>query len=92
MKEAILAVVGVVAFLGLSLGLLVWLMKVTPHESKSKSSQTETNNNTESVSSNSSIEHKLDRLYDVMNHIRWIGISIGCMFAITFMIPQCTGG
>ena len=46
----------------------------------------------EKSSSNSSIEHKLDRLYDVMNHIRWIGLSIGCMFAITFIVPQCTGG
>ena len=38
------------------------------------------------------IESKLDRLYDVMNHIRWIGLSIAGMFAITFIIPQCTGG
>ena len=45
----------------------------------------------EPKSSNSSIEHKLDRLYDVMNHIRWIGLSIGCMFALTFIVPQCTG-
>jgi hypothetical protein len=39
-----------------------------------------------------SIEDKLDRLYDVMNHIRWIGLGIGGMFAITFILPQCTGG
>ena len=37
------------------------------------------------------IEHKLDKLYDVMNHIRWIGLGIGGMFAITFVIPQCSG-
>ena len=38
-----------------------------------------------------SFGEKLDRLYDVMNHIRWIGLSIGCMFALTFIVPQCTG-
>ena len=49
------------------------------------------NSNTSESSSPSSIEHKLDRLYDVMNHIRWIGLSIGCMLALTFIVPQCTG-
>ena len=39
-----------------------------------------------------SIEKKLDKLYDVMNHIRYIGLGIGGMFAITFIIPNCTGG
>lgn len=60
---------------------------------KSKDAEKDENSNTSSESSSpSSIEHKLDRLYDVMNHIRWIGLSIGCMFAITFIVPQCTGG
>ena len=40
---------------------------------------------------NRAIEDKLDKLYDVMNHIRWIGLGIGGMFAITFVIPQCSG-
>ena len=40
----------------------------------------------------SKVEEKLDRLYDVMNHIRWIGLSIASMFALTFIVPQCTGG
>ena len=36
---------------------------------------------------------KLDKIYDVLNHIRWIGLGIGAMFALTFIIPQmCTGG
>jgi hypothetical protein len=39
---------------------------------------------------NERIEDKLDKLYDVMNHIRWIGLGIGGMFAITFIIPQCS--
>jgi hypothetical protein len=38
-----------------------------------------------------SVGEKLDKLYDVMNHIRWIGLSIGCMLAITFFTPQCSG-
>ena len=38
-----------------------------------------------------SVGEKLDKLYDVMNHIRWIGLSIGGMFALTFIVPQCTG-
>jgi hypothetical protein len=42
-------------------------------------------------SSDTLLSHKLDKLYDVMNHIRWIGLSIGCMFALTFIVPQCTG-
>jgi len=37
-------------------------------------------------------EDKLDKIYDVLNHIRWIGLSIASMFALTFIIPQCTGG
>jgi hypothetical protein len=37
-------------------------------------------------------DDKLDKIYDVLNHIRWIGLSIGGMFAITFILPQCTGG
>ena len=45
-----------------------------------------------SSNTSSKVEEKLDRLYDVMNHIRWIGLSIGCMFALTFIVPQCTGG
>jgi hypothetical protein len=91
MKETIIVVVGIVAFVGL----LVWLIKAwgTSDESEPNSSPNETHNgSTEAISSNSSIEHKLDRLYDVMNHIRWIGLSIGCMFALTFIVPQCTGG
>jgi hypothetical protein len=39
----------------------------------------------------SSLERKLDKLYDVLNHIRWIGLSIGGMFALTFIVPQCIG-
>jgi len=38
--------------------------------------------------STASLEEKLDKLYDVMNHIRWIGLSIAGMFAITFIIPH----
>ena len=45
-----------------------------------------------SSNTSSKVEEKLDRLYDVMNHIRWIGLRIGCMFALTFIVPQCTGG
>lgn len=40
---------------------------------------------------NQAIEDKLDMIYNVMNHIRWIGLSFCCMFAIAF-ITQCTGG
>ena len=38
------------------------------------------------------IEYQLDKIYIVMDHIRWIGLSIGCMLALTFIVPQCTGG
>ena len=31
---------------------------------------------------------KLDKIYDVLNHIRWIGLSIAMMFALTFVIPN----
>jgi hypothetical protein len=37
-------------------------------------------------------DQKLDKIYDVLNHIRWIGLGIGGMFALTFIVPQCTGG
>ena len=46
-------------------------------------------NSSESIDREKSIEEKT---YDVLNHIRWIGLSIGGMFALTFIIPQCTGG
>ena len=66
-------------------------LKSTPNQVSETSSQQVPlkgfeQKNTESVG------EKLDRLYDVMNHIRWIGLSIGCMFALTFIVPQCTGG
>ena len=35
-------------------------------------------------------EDKLDKIYDVLNHIRWIGMGIGGMFALTFIVPHCT--
>tara|TARA_B100001093_G_C26538825_1_gene889245 strand:- start:417 stop:737 length:321 start_codon:yes stop_codon:yes gene_type:complete len=38
-----------------------------------------------------SLGKKLDKLYYVMNSIRWIGWSIGLMFIVTFMLPRCTG-
>ena len=39
-----------------------------------------------------SLEVRLERIYDVLNHMRWIGLGIGGMFALTFIVPQCTGG
>jgi hypothetical protein len=46
-------------------------------------------NSSESIDRDKSIEEKK---YDVLNHIRWIGMSIAGMFAITFIIPNCSGG
>ena len=43
-------------------------------------------------SEHGSLEDKQDKLYDVMNHIRWILLGIGGLFVIYFIIPQCTGG
>lgn len=37
------------------------------------------------------LEEKLDKLWRVMDHIRGIGISIAMMFALTFIVPQCSG-
>ena len=39
-----------------------------------------------------SLNNKLDKIYEVLVLIRWAAIGIGAMFAITFIIPQCTGG
>ena len=39
-----------------------------------------------------SLNNKLDKIYEVLVLIRWAAIGIGGMFAITFIIPQCTGG
>ena len=53
----------------------------------------ELNDEHKSISHSSSFtDQKLDKIYDVLNHIRWIGLGIGGMFALTFIIPQCTGG
>ena len=43
-------------------------------------------------SEHGSLEDKQDKLYDVINHIRWILLGIGGLFVIYFIIPQCTGG
>ena len=37
-------------------------------------------------------DQKLDRIYNVLNHIRWIGLGIGFMFALTFIVPQFASG
>ena len=43
----------------------------------------------ESMPSNKEFsDEKLDKIYDVLNHIRWIGLSIAMMFALTFVIPN----
>ena len=56
-------------------------------------SSVKSNESIEQKLENESIEQKLDKLYNVMNDLRWIGFGIGGMFAITFIIPQfCTGG
>ena len=55
------------------------------------SERTKSTNNKLSKEGFSSLERKLDKLYDVLNHIRWIGLGIGGMFAMTFIIPQCIG-
>ncbi len=39
-----------------------------------------------------STDQKLDKIYIELQHIRWIGLGIGAMFALTFIVPQCTGG
>ena len=31
--------------------------------------------------------YKLDRIYNVLNHIRWIGLSIAMMLALSFIVP-----
>ena len=59
---------------------------------ESSSMMNEKSDNSSKSSNFDSVEQKLDKLYDVMNHIRYIGIGIGGMFAITFIIPQCSGG
>ena len=38
-----------------------------------------------------STDDKLEYICNTLNHIRWIGLSIGIMFALTFLLPQCTG-
>ena len=66
--------------------------KFSDHIEASSTKITSESSKISSSTSTSSIEDKLDKLYDVMNHIRWIGLGIGGMFAITFIIPQCSGG
>ena len=66
-------------------------LKSTPNQGSETSSQQEPLKGFDQKTTES-VGEKLDRLYDVMNHIRWIGLSIGCMFALTFIVPQCTGG
>ena len=66
-------------------------LKSTPNKGPETSSQQQPLKGFEQKTTES-VGEKLDKLYDVMNHIRWIGLSIGCMFALTFIVPQCTGG
>ena len=62
-----------------------------PSAEEKRKAEEEQEGTTEEHKGSSSLEQKLDKLYDVLNHIRWIGLSIGGMFALTFIIPQCTG-
>jgi hypothetical protein len=39
----------------------------------------------------SSTNEQLEKIYKVLNHMRWIGLGIGSMLALIFIIPQCTG-
>ena len=38
-----------------------------------------------------STDDKLEYICNTLNHIRWIGLSIAIMFALTYLMPQCTG-
>jgi len=70
----------------------IGLQKAPLEEDEIPASDGDSSANRASTNSNRSIEQKLDKLYDVMNHLRWIGLGIGGMFAMTFIIPQfCTG-
>lgn len=35
-------------------------------------------------------EDKLDKIYDVLNHIRWIGLGLAGLFTVVFIVPHCT--
>ena len=79
---AIIVVFGVIEY-------FVREQKVT-EEDPNESNQKNSGGGRDVISS--STDQKLDKIYDVLNHIRWIGLGIGGMFALTFIIPQCTGG
>ena len=61
-------------------------------EEKTPSHESSKGGVSEDAISSSFTDQKLDKIYDVLNHIRWIGLSIGGMFALTFIVPQCSGG
>ena len=63
------------------------------NEEKTPSHESSKGGVSEDAISSSFTDQKLDKIYDVLNHIRWIGLGIGGMFALTFIVPQmCTGG
>jgi hypothetical protein len=44
-------------------------------------------------SNTSTTDQKLDKIYEALENLRWIGIGIGCMLALAlFVIPQCAKG
>ena len=85
---AILFVLAIIVGFGV-IEYFVRKQKVT-EEDPNESNQKNSGVSRDAISS--STDQKLDKIYDVLNHTRWIGLGIGGMFALTFIVPQCTGG
>ena len=81
---------GRASFAGLPMGYLE-SEHFEEHIDRTKEAAEPENSKREEINGASSVEQKLDKLYDVLDHIRWIGLSIGGMLALTFIIPQCVG-
>ena len=61
--------------------------KFSDHIEASSTKITSESSKISSSTSTSSIEDKLDKLYDVMNHIRWIGlVSEACLQSLSLFL------
>tara|TARA_Y100001934_G_scaffold270914_1_gene356586 strand:+ start:615 stop:1043 length:429 start_codon:yes stop_codon:yes gene_type:complete len=81
---------GRASFAGLPMGYLE-SEHFEEHIDRTKEAAEPENSKQEEINGASSVEQKLDKIYGVLDHIRWIGIGIGCMFAMTFIFPKCSG-
>jgi hypothetical protein len=79
----------------ISIGFIAFMLWINKRQMKASERTNDTKeqqlNHAQSQNKPLSTEDKLNYICQTLDQIRWIGLSIALMFALTFVIPQCTG-